>query len=106
MDCLPAVGTLQGAVILASLQPVNAFSSCETLLKMMYIAAGNADSAKKVLDLMKRAGISPTAEACTSLMAACIKQGSADNIAYAFQVPAASLAACICVVHNGQYCFC
>lgn len=48
--------------------------------------AGNADSAKKVLELMKRAGVPPTAEAYTSLMSACMKQGSPENIAYAFEV--------------------
>ena len=50
---------------------------------------GNADSAKKVLELMRRAGVSPTAEAYTSLMNACIKQGSSENIAYAFEVETA-----------------
>lgn len=35
---------------------------------------------------MKRAGVAPTAEAYTSLMSACMKQGSPENVAYAFEV--------------------
>ena len=48
--------------------------------------AGNAYSAKRVMELMKLAGIPAGAQAHTSLMHACIKEGSQYNIQYAFQV--------------------
>ena len=38
------------------------------------------------MELMKLAGIPAGAQAYTSLMHACIKEGSQDNIQYAFQV--------------------
>lgn len=34
---------------------------------------------------MKRAGVAPTAVTYTSLMHACVKHGSAENVEYAFQ---------------------
>jgi len=39
------------------------------------------------MELMKLAGIPAGAQAFTSLMHACIKEGSPENIKYAFQVP-------------------
>lgn len=58
---------------------------------MCALVAGNADSAKRVMSLVRCAGFSPSAEIYTSLMHACVKQGSEGNIDYAFEVGPARL---------------
>lgn len=50
--------------------------------------AGNVHSAKRILQLMTTSGIQPSAEAYTSLIHSCVKDGSEESIDYAFQVSA------------------
>ena len=62
--------------------------------------AGNVHSAKRILQLMKTAGIAPSAEAYTSLIHSCVKDGAQDSIEYAFQVINKYEKTLSCTVHE------